>query len=308
MRMIACLCVLVHQERSGPQGSHTASVLRRVADRHPRVRQLWAADADAVEVCLEQSPQDNVYVRSEIRHGALRQGSLVGVEHPGERGLHGVVMLGPLVVPWAPASRDLVALAQEMRPAAHRIQLLVGPRDQVAALQELLAPQLRHPRLVRAEQPHYAVDSRSLLSADSEAPIRQATIADFEQVVEAGAAMHLEEVGFDPLSSDPVGFRQRVLTLIRRGWVRIWVIDGQLVFKAECAAVTPEAVQLQGVWTRPDRRGRGLATAGMATVCRQLLGETQSVTLFVNDFNLGAVRVYERVGFERIGTMRSVLF
>lgn len=283
-------------------------MLRRVADRHPRVRQLWAADADAVDACLEQSPQENVYVRSEIRHGALRQGSLVGVEHPWERGLHAVVMLGPLVVPWAPATRDLTALAQEMRPTARRIQLLVGPRDQVAALQELLSPQLRHPRLVRAEQPHYAVDSSGLRGSDQVAPIRKATLADFEQVVAAGAAMHLEEVGFDPLESDPVGFRQRVLTLIRRGWVRIWTAEGQLVFKAECAAVTPEAVQIQGVWTRPDRRGQGLATAGMATVCRQLLEETQSVTLFVNDFNLGAIRVYERVGFRRIGTMRSVLF
>ncbi len=275
------------------------------------MRQLWAADAAALEECLGQSPLDNVYLRSELKHGALRQGALYGVEHPGQRGvIFAAVMVGPLVVPWAPGSRDLMALAEALRPRAHLVQLLVGPRDQVAALQQLLAPQLRPPRLLRAEQPHYAISAAELGDPPVElpSPIRRATLADFDQVLTAGAAMHLEEVGFDPLQSDPDGFRHRVQTLIRRGWIHVWMVDGRLAFKAECAAVTAEAIQLQGVWTRPDLRHRGLGTSGMATLCRQLLRETQAVTLFVNDFNLGAIRVYERVGFQRIGTMRSVLF
>jgi hypothetical protein len=272
------------------------------------VRQLWAADAMELEACLDQSPLDNAYLRSEVHYGALRQGAIYGVEHPPERGFFGAAMVGPLVVPWAPEARDLVALADSLRARVHLIQLIVGPRDQVAGLQDRLGPRLRQPRLIRAEQPHYAIDDRASICAQPEAPMRQATISDYDQVVAAGAAMHLEEVGFDPMRSDPVGFRQRVLTMIRRGWVHIWIEDGQLIFKAECAAVTAEAIQIQGVWTRPEMRGRGLATRGMATLCRQLLADAQAVTLFVNDFNTSAIRVYERVGFRRVGTMRSVLF
>jgi len=40
----------------------------------------------------------------------------------------------------------------------------------------------------------------------------------------------------------------------------------QVMFKAEIGAVTPQACQVQGVWVRPELRGRGLAVAGMAAV------------------------------------------
>ncbi len=263
----------------------------------------------ALEECLGQAPLDTVYLRSELRHGALRQGAIYGVEHPSRpQVICAAALVGPLIVPWAPAYRDLAALAEALRPRADLIQLLVGPRDQIASLQELLGPQLRPPRLLRPDQPHYAITNQELVDALEPAPMRRATLADFDQVLTAGAAMHREEVGFDPMRSDPDGYRQRVQTLIRRGWIHVWVEDGRLAFKAECAAVTAEAIQLQGVWTRPDLRGRGLGTRGMATLCRQLLTESQAVTLFVNDFNQTAIRVYERVGFQRIGTMRSVLF
>ncbi len=284
------------------------TVLRRASLRQPRARQLGAADSAAVGACLELHPLETVYLRSEIRHGALRQGAVVGVEHPDDRRLHAVALRGPLVVPWAPAERDLVTLAGNLRGQVHFMQLIVGPRDQVAGLQRLLAPHLPPVRLLRAEQPHYAVDLDGLALVGPEPPLRLATVADLEQAVAAGAAMHLEEVGFDPLLSDPVGFRQRVLTLIRRGWVHLWMEDGEIVFKAERSAVTAEAIQLQGVWTNPRFRGQGLGTLAMARLCQQLLAETEAVTLFVNDFNAVAIHVYERIGFRRIGTMRSVLF
>lgn len=284
-------------------------MLRRGQRREARVRPLYAADADEVEACLGRSPLENVFLRSEIRHGALRQGALLGVQRPLDRRLHAVALTGPLVVPWAPAARDLATLADALRPSMGRVQLIVGPRDQVRGLERLLADSMRPIRLLRGEQPHYAVTSGELRPPDgAPPPLRRARIGDVEMVARAGAAMHLEEMGFDPLVLDPVGWRERVLTLIRRGWVHIWVEDDRLVFKAECSAVTPEAIQLQGVWTDPGERGRGRATAAMAAICAERLAEAAAVTLFVNDFNLPAIHVYERVGFRRIGAMRSVLF
>ncbi len=282
-------------------------MLRR-ARRQARTRQLWAADATAVENCLEVAPLETVFLRSEIRLGALRQGAVFGLEHP-EQGVLAVALIGTLLVPWAPNPRDLGPLAAGLRSRVDTTQLIVGQRDQVAALQTLLAPSLGAARLVRAEQPHYAVDLDSLQPPpERPAPLRRAGVGDLEAVVEAGAAMHLEEVGFDPLQLDADGYRERMLTLIRRGWVWIWLEAGSLCFKAECSAVTAEAVQIQGVWTRPEMRRQGMGTLGMATLAQRLLQEAAAVTLFVNDFNQTAIGVYERVGFRRIGTMRSVLF
>ncbi|HEY6538995.1 MAG TPA: GNAT family N-acetyltransferase [Candidatus Dormibacteraeota bacterium] len=284
-------------------------MLRRALNRQPRTRQLWASDSALVEACLAESPLETVFLRSEVRQGALRQGSLLGVEHPTQRRLRGIVMHGPLVVPWAPAPGDLDALARALRPHLPWIQLMVGPRDQVARLQEQLAPRLPEVRTLRSDQPHYALDSSSVVPSPADPPpLRRARTDELDQLVEAGAAMHLEEVGFDPMTVDPAGYRERVLALIRRGRLYVWMEGGRVAFKAECSSVTPDAVQLQGVWTNPALRRQGRATLAMAALCHMLLAETEWVTLFVNDFNDVAIRVYERTGFQRIGSMRTVIF
>ncbi len=284
-------------------------MLRRALNRQPRTRQLWASDSSLVEACLEEHPLETVFLRSEIRQGALRQGSLLGAEHPFDRRIRGVLMHGPLVVPWAPDPRDLDALGKALRPHLPWIQLMVGPMDQIARLQEQLGSRLPPVRTMRAEQPHYAVDLGSVAPEPNDPPpLRRARTEELEPLVRAGAAMHLEEVGFDPLAVDPSGYRERVLTLIRRGRIYVWMEGDRVAFKAECSSVTPEAVQLQGVWTDPTLRRQGRATKAMATLCHRLLTDTEWVTLFVNDFNDTAIRVYERTGFKRIGSMRTVLF
>ena len=84
--------------------------------------------------------------------------------------------------------------------------------------------------------------------------------------------------------------------------------DGCVLFKAEVGIVTPGAAQIQGVWTTPDRRGEGVASAGVAAIVLEALRMSESVSLYVNDFNTSALRVYEKVGFTRHGTLASVLF
>jgi len=80
------------------------------------------------------------------------------------------------------------------------------------------------------------------------------------------------------------------------------------VFKAELSAWTPDVVQVQGVFTAPARRGRGVATAGMAALCSMLLQSVPLVTLYVNGYNQAALRLYERVGFEQQGEFATVMY
>ena len=86
--------------------------------------------------------------------------------------------------------------------------------------------------------------------------------------------------------------------------------DGdELVFKAEVACATPDAAQIQGVWVPPHRRGDGLATAGMAAVVHQVRARiSPTVSLYDNDWNLAARRVYERVGFVETARFATVMF
>jgi len=63
------------------------------------------------------------------------------------------------------------------------------------------------------------------------------------------------------------------------------------------------------VWVDPERRGEGLAAAGMAAVVREAQRSIAPVvSLYVNDFNIPARAAYRRVGFAQVGTFMSVLF
>jgi hypothetical protein len=66
---------------------------------------------------------------------------------------------------------------------------------------------------------------------------------------------------------------------------------------------------VQGVWVRPEYRGRGIAAPGMAAVVNQSR-ETISpiVSLYVNDFNAPGRATYKRAGFHEVGEFMSVLF
>ena len=81
------------------------------------------------------------------------------------------------------------------------------------------------------------------------------------------------------------------------------------MFKAEVAAASPFACQVQGVYVDPSRRGEGLAAAGMAAVVRLALRDIAPVvSLYVNEHNEPARKAYARAGFEDAGTFSTIMF
>jgi len=66
---------------------------------------------------------------------------------------------------------------------------------------------------------------------------------------------------------------------------------------------------VQGVWVAPELRGHGLGFAGMAAVVALVRRDLAPVvSLYVNDYNLAARRVYERVGFRQTASFATVMF
>jgi predicted GNAT family acetyltransferase len=126
----------------------------------------------------------------------------------------------------------------------------------------------------------------------------------------ACVAMFTEEVGVSPTSGDGgASYRARLEQLIRSGRAFARIEDGEVIFKAEIGAVTPQVCQVQGVWVRPRSRGQGLAAPGMAAVVVEASRSIAPlVSLYVNDFNAPARAAYRRVGFKESGRLMSVLF
>jgi GNAT superfamily N-acetyltransferase len=94
---------------------------------------------------------------------------------------------------------------------------------------------------------------------------------------------------------------------IAAGHVWVAVEDGALVSLSAFNASLPDIVQLGGIYTPPELRGRGyakVAVAGSLVVAREH-GASRAV-LFTE--NPSAARSYEAVGFRRIGDYALVLF
>jgi predicted GNAT family acetyltransferase len=62
-----------------------------------------------------------------------------------------------------------------------------------------------------------------------------------------------------------------------------------------------QVAALGNITTRPDARGRGLATAATARLCQELLrAGVEHVGLNVKADNRAAIACYEKLGFERV--------
>lgn len=202
---------------------------------------------------------------------------------------------------------DLTAFALML--AHHGVERVAvhGRRRPVEQLWSVLEEHWGPPREVRDEQVLMALLDRSPV-AGPEPALRLATIDEFERVLPVAAAVYAEEMGSDPLSYEGgVPFRRRVARSLARQ--RTWVldIDGDIVFKADIGVLAPRVAQIQGVWTAPTHRGRGIGSRCAAALCSELQKERITPTLVVNGFNVAARATYRRVGMVDVADYATVL-
>jgi predicted GNAT family acetyltransferase len=66
---------------------------------------------------------------------------------------------------------------------------------------------------------------------------------------------------------------------------------------------------LQGIYTWPKCRRRGLASFGLSELCREAFrAGTNHVQLAVVDGNIAAERLYQKLGFRSFAKLRTILF
>jgi predicted GNAT family acetyltransferase len=276
----------------------------------PASRLLTDADLPEVRRVLDTEPVASAWVASRIAVAGLAEWRL-GAQVWGyaRRGaLRSLCYSGANLVPIAATPDALPVFAQRARAQGRVCSSVVGPADAVLPLWSMLEPSWGSARDVRACQP--LLETSSPPSVAPSSAVRRARPEDLDAVLPACVAMYTEEIGVSPIGRDGgVYYRARVADSVRAGRTYVQVEDGRVVFKAELAAVTPAACQVQGVWVAPGRRGHGLGVAGMAAVVTDALRTVAPVvSLYVNDFNAPALAVYARCGFRRVGTFASVLF
>jgi len=246
-----------------------------------------------LEYCGED-PVERVFLEDVARRGL---GRFAGVQEEGR--LVALCHTGANVVP---SGRGCGVFAEVAVRA--RARMLIGEQQAVTDLWEAARRDLPAPREDRPGQPVYTISEPPEAGGTG---LRRAQLADLELLVPACARAHEVELGIDPLARDADGFRWRTRTQIEEGRSWVWVEDGVILFKAEASAWTPQAVQLQQVWTDPVARGTGNGSRGLRDLIRLLLAEVPRVCLFVRADNEPAIRLYDTVGMQHVLDYRSVL-
>ena len=241
-----------------------------------------------------EDPVERVFLEDVARRGL---GRFAGVAEDGR--LVSLCHTGANVVPSGQGCGVYADVA--VRAGA---RMLIGEQGAVSELWDAVAGRLPRPREDRPGQPVYSISS---LPDPGASGLRAAVIEDLDLLVPACAQAHETELGIDPLARDAEGFRWRTRTQIEEGRSWLWVEDGVILFKAEASAWTPEAVQLQQVWTDPGARRAGNGERGLRDLVRLLLERVPCVCLFVRAENEAAIGLYEKIGMEHVLNYRSVL-
>lgn len=280
------------------------------------LRSLGRGDEAALERFLAAHADSSMFLRSNLRSaGILYQGG------PFEAVYVGCFTQGRLAGVAAHCWNDMVLIEAEAQIAALASALvdasgrpvsgIMGPLKQVRetrsalgmndvacqmdsteelyalALDELVVPTPLRDRRVRCRQPDR-----------SEAPLLAAWRYDY--LVAA----------LNSAPGDTLRRRcEKEVELLPPDWQFMLVDGDDIVAYAAFNAALPEMVQLGGVWTPLERRGRGY---GRAVVAGALIAArddgAQRAVLFTGKDNIAAKRVYAALGFERVGDWGLVLF
>lgn len=278
-----------------PEADVTVNVFELKEDDRNEVL-AFLAERPVHTVCLAGLIRDNGFISPHNR------GTFFGCRNSEGR-LEGVALIGHAVLLDARtdrANQEFGLLAQTFQ----RTHIVLGEKDKIEAFWNYYADAGQEMRLACRELLFEL--RRAMQIREEVAGLRLATAADIDRVAPIQAAMAEEESGTNPLALDPQGFIQRCLRRIEMG--RVWVLerDGQLMFKADIQADTPDVIYLEGVWVNPVDRSKGIGRKCLRQLCSQLLSRTKVVCALVNEENKRSHTFYRMCNFKMRGVYESI--
>lgn len=258
---------------------------------------------EALEFCRAH-PDHTVHHAGWITDGGLAQDPLAArgwmlAERGRSRELLGLCFLSAsgIMIPAMDSPSSVEHLYGVARTNPTLLRVLVGPRALLDPLWARLTTLGLGARLSRA-QLVYAVERAQFTPAAAPLAIETATERHLEELVTTSAAMAREEAQDDPYARNPTMFRERLRARLLRGRDFVHVEAARVVWKGNVAAMsTVCGGQLEGIYTVPSARRRGLGRAGTSSLTRWVLDRASRASLLVNADNAAARALYEGLGF-----------
>lgn len=212
---------------------------------------------------------------------------------------------------WFGSRGNLVIVAGEEVPAAAaaaaiqaaRIpwRIAMGPGPLVDAL----VPHLAAKPLLHRDQAWYAVRPADADTGSHGAGVRLAQRGDREALMSATLQLNESDLHIDPRRVDRRWLRDSVLARIAEGSTHVIGPVGAVQAKLDVGSRGPGGCVIEGVFTMPSWRGRGLAARLVAAVAASR--PEPVVCLHVGVGNGPARAAYERAGMVEQGRCRLLL-
>lgn len=207
-------------------------------------------------------------------------------------------LLGAIVGEAAARGPDITGFGGPTAHVAHaRLLLDLSDlpylHDIDAGLYALTLDTLRLPRLLEA----------------SDVLLRRPRVGDLSVLVDWDIGYRIEALGERRAAAKRDEIVRVIAQRLGRGMDNVWLLerDGTLVSRSIFGAGVSGMVQIGGVWTPPEARGKGNARAVVAGSLRAAaVRGVRRAVLVAHD--PAAIRAYEAIGFKRVGGYTLITF
>ncbi|MFZ9308839.1 MAG: GNAT family N-acetyltransferase [Candidatus Nanopelagicales bacterium] len=157
---------------------------------------------------------------------------------------------------------------------------------------------------LRAYQPYMVLDETRELPSNP--TLRYIELYDFEQYFDASYSMFIGEVGRAPINLD--NYKSRLYEqIMKKRCIGYFDEYGTLRFKVDIPICYENVCQVQGVWLHPEWRGKAKSSALFAEAISVIQRDiAPRITLYVNDFNIPALKLYQSLGFKEIARYSTI--
>jgi predicted GNAT family acetyltransferase len=257
---------------------------------------------------LQKDPVPNVFLLHLARRTGLspdRGGTAFYAHRDSSGEIVGVGAFGATLLAWSPLQETLSLIVGEALRRKGEWRTLLGDARYIDPLWDSLRPHVPPPVEDHLED-WMALARSEFRPAPSSLQVRIAGEADLPRILPLRFAMQTELEPRTLSAPDRERVRRRCRESIRDGHLFYMEEGKEVVFTAAFSAATPEVTQVSSVFTRADRRGRGIATGALSTLCAHALKTSERVSLFVLPSNAPATRLYRRLGFRPHASARSI--
>ncbi len=282
------------------------------------VRRIEEGDLDALRAFLNARPHTTMFLRSNLQRvglvdrGRPYEGTWAGAFVRGEIvGAAAHFWTGNVIVDAPDCAAAVARRAVQLSPRP--LEGILGPWDQVVAVRSALGA-TRHPCRVESREVLFALDLRALLVptglSSGRVICRRPGPGEIESVLtDWRVRFMVETVGATPDTAEFDKAGERLRREAQEGALFVLEKSGHLVATSGFNARTSDCVQIGGVYTPPELRGRGHARAVVAGSLLEARREgASSSILFTGEDNHPARRCYASLGFGRVGDYGMVHF